>query len=258
MLSGSDDLLIQLRDGSHPIPVNLNRPDPDNPATASTTVADLVAAINAAGGGKFAAELATRGTETIIKLTDHTTGDQVFTIAQADSSLAGFVLGLLGEDDDGDGMLQSGPLQIDTRADHLFLRDTLLRGDVSLTAPDIGASARFGPQGFGVGIDVVGGTLAGILTLEASLKHPNQDGRIELAELNANLAGADLNKIVAADVRGAANLVLPVAVSGDLVDFDFDLADDARVVAQWTYPDTVHVATSGLGNLAQFDTLSFS
>ncbi len=144
--TGQDDMTVTLRDGTT-FGVNfdgLNNSselgDPDNQGT-------LLYLLNQAQPGLFTAALADKR----MVMQDHTSPagqDPQFSVKAAGGSLVALVLGLLGQDDDGDGELAGMPLHGDTLAGHALIEplgnQPFLEGQVSFSPAGIDATALFG------------------------------------------------------------------------------------------------------------------
>ncbi len=236
-LSGKDDLLITLRDGST-AEVDLH---------GAETVGDVISRLSGAAGG-ITAKLATDEETGLkhIEVIDSTTGDGTFTIEAANDSVAGFALGLLGEgkaNADGKPAIMGAMLSADSIIDRLFIRDTSkIGGTFGLTASDIDAEARLGFLGvqLGNGDDDTkpAGNGAISTTIEFGINDPDSgsegpiDHRIYFRELQEGLFVADVikeegkedveihgsEKLISGPIlTGSAELFLPISPKGEFL-----------------------------------------
>jgi hypothetical protein len=254
--AGANDLRVVLRDGTS-FEVNLN---------GATTIGDVKAKIESASSGKVT--VAIEAEHKRLALTD-TSGDAgaTFTVEAINTSKAGFDLGILGRDEDGDGRLGGRPLHGDTLSKHFFIKDDpaiatddpTLSGTIALSAPDIDASARlfdFVKIGIKNGEGSAGMTVA--VTLSDPGTQPNTEGRITLPELLKGLS--NLSSLVPPPtVTGFAELALPVVLQPEIPGLTLD--PDAKITVFWPdvfNPDTLDVQFVKLDKLQDLEHLGFA
>ena len=238
--SGVDDLSITMRDGST-AQVNLD---------GATTIGDVRTLIQNATGQQVLVEI--NEDEKSLTLRDQTNGaEATFRVAAASGSMAGMPglgLGILGDDDDSDGVIDGAGLHGETFADRFFLdADSQLNASVDLTASDIDAAARIDFAGIGV----EDGTGALSASFGVSLQEPGTvDGKITLGELLAGLG--DITSLVDLDLDGSAGFTLPIVVTGDLFDSS-NQPSDVKLQITWNdlFGGTPDVTLDGEIDLVQ-------
>lgn len=198
---GHSDLFITFRNGEL-WEVNLDSLlDGTGDVSDTATVGDLLAILNA--DPRLTACLSSSGCSAIegvaendsLILIDETSGAGTFGVDLASSetgfSLAAASLGLLGQDEDFDGVLVGKPLHGDRLIDRFFIAEGSLSGEVNLTGADI--AAEIGLLGLGVDLlNTAGNELDGSVEFEVSLMDPGTpngdmdlvyDDRITIGEL---------------------------------------------------------------------------
>ncbi|MGA8048966.1 MAG: LEPR-XLL domain-containing protein, partial [Burkholderiales bacterium] len=185
--SNTYDLVITLRDGSKYNVALKTSASPDQ--TACATIGDVKAAIARDTQNKVTVGFNTQGTALL--LTDTTSGSGTFRVEAINGSGAGGKLGIVASDSAGpgdtpDGTITGAPIVGMPLADRLFIKapgngdPSMLHATLKLdTGSGISADANFGFVG--VHLDNPGNIIDAGLT--ASLKDPNLDGRITLAEI---------------------------------------------------------------------------
>ncbi|MFP6762482.1 MAG: hypothetical protein VB858_02650, partial [Planctomycetaceae bacterium] len=216
----SSDVTVTLRDGTT-FGVLLNDIDAtDTNNTLSTIVSRINAAAVAAlpgitGAATFTTFNSTPGV-TRFEFHDPTTAsgpDPKSRITLSNGSLIGFLAGLLGKDDDNDGVFVGGALHGDSVAKHVFLENPTLTGQSTLQAPDIDATANFGGL---IGLNITDGS--GSITADATLTFNDPTpGGLTIADLVSEMNDlGDGSNLITVTPNASASLTLPTSVGTDL------------------------------------------
>ncbi len=178
-----------------------------------------------------------------------------FTVTAIGNSPTAFDLGIIGVDDDGDGIIRGRSLHGQTVADQLFLSDAQFSVAIHGVANKVQAEAQFGP----VEVGIRDGSALVRATSKFALRDPGtgaqNDGRFFLRELlgvqvNKQQNGLDqlLQNVTAG---GSANLTLPIFLRSPVP--GLSLPENARIIASWsdiTNADTLRIVTENLGSLS--------
>ena len=169
-------LTIQLSDGTS-FEVDLGN---------ATTVGDVIDAIEVASrltvGGADRVSVTLNADNNGLDLQDLTYValaddlDGIFSVKSANGSFASIVLGIMGEDDNDDGVLNGRALHGESLANRLYVQDFNVDLTVQTTADDIDATANFGI----VEIGIENGTGEASASLNLSLIDPDSSGKIYL------------------------------------------------------------------------------
>ncbi|MGH7136954.1 MAG: hypothetical protein ACREHD_14535, partial [Pirellulales bacterium] len=256
--NSSADVMITLRDGTT-FPVSFKG------LTASSTLGpvngggtnDVIDVIETAAQ---AAEKAQQGNNAIaspltvkigdpsnprgLTLTDNTGGTGSLTVTAANESLAGGAqtgLGIIGSDDAGNGIILGAPLDGDSIAQHVFIRDASAKASVTLSG-NFAATATLGI----VGIGISGGTASGAVNAAISVAPtgtPADNGRINLAGLFA--PGATPAYTATPSLSGNASLVLPSQLTSSVLKVP---ANTPLTTLTVNWPDITNVGTLSLAD----------
>jgi Ca2+-binding RTX toxin-like protein len=226
--------------------------------TDSTTVDDVMGRLRAATRGQTGDQLLVEADAAgyRLRLRDLTEGSSSFAIQAINGSNAAIDLGLVGVDDNGDGLIEGRPLHGDDWTKRLFVQDARATASATIATPapiDVSAAA--------IGFLGVSGKVSvdARATLSASLRSPRtgDSTRVTLHEL-ATAIGSDVTTVLTGpEVGGSATAtVSDIAVTGGLV----ALGADPRMtvsIADLSTPADVSVEYSpGAAKLARFPKLN--
>ncbi len=222
--------------------------------TDCQTVAEVESRIEEATGGMVAVDVDASGYRLVVR--DLTQGSATFGIQAINDSNAAIDLGLVGVDENGDGLIEGRPLHGDDWTKHVFVQDARANASATITTPtpiDVEAAA--------VGFLSVSGKVSvdARATLSASLRspRPGTSTRVTLHEL-ATAIGSDVTTVLTGpEVGGSATATVSnIAVTDGLI----PLGADPRVtvsIADLSDPADVSVTYSpGAANLAKFPKLN--
>jgi Ca2+-binding RTX toxin-like protein len=244
------DIRVETRDGGS-FEADLN---------STMTIGDVLDALTRDG---VTAEIAEDGYSLV--LTDSTEGDARFKIGPAQANaFAATDLGINLQDLEDDGVINGTALHGDTLLERFFIRDTGAEANVSFSADDLSAQARFGFVELELGGATDPGSASVDLGVEFAVEDTTRgDDGVFLSELFAAFAENDLGRFVQTPVfTGVATAVLPVtgslggalgAISGSpRIEVEFDLTDIATP-GEISAPD---ISLEGFDDLLDFRDLS--
>ena len=252
---GLSDITITLRDGSS-LAVNFDG------LGASSTLGDVLVRLNTANPAKFEAQLDATAKRFLLR--DKTTtpaADPEFKIVAANNSLAGFMLGVLGVDDNADGTIAGTPLHGDSLENHvyLFTDESGLSASLNLTATDIDALASFGM--LGLGLDNASGAIGA--NFDVSLNPLSPSGVAASAPTPAgNVVSLmtlinsldNVGDLVNINASGAAEFNLPVSLKSSFPGLTVDPAANPTITVSWPEVFSVDSLTGAVGpNLSGLD-----
>ena len=269
---GLDDVEVALRDGTT-FAVDLD---------GSTTVQDVIDRFGAAlQQARTAAGQTYDPNDLVIEidseasrlvLTDNTPESTIdFEVRGINGSLAGMSLGLLGVDDDGDGVIEGSALHGDSLAKHVFLESPELSGGIQLVANDFNASANFGFVGVNIEhgsvVDLDGGPSGLLASVHLVDANELPVARVPLSDLFDALSGdtgaGDVT--VKTELNGGVRFSLPVSVDSGINGLAADqgtlvitIPDITTTLAGSNQPAVVDLDLSNLGGqLASLTDLTF-
>mgnify|MGYP006273291399 CR=1 FL=1 len=181
-IDGQDDLRIHLHDGS----------DVDVDLSGLLTVADVVAAINAAGGGSLDARLASDGNGIVVE--DLTAGGDAFSIASLNGTSAASDLGLA--QSAGAGAVIAGADVAGARAESVFTHLMMLRDGLLNNDPDAITEAG---QSIEADVDAVAAARAIVGTRGQRIDQQTtrlEEQKTQTQSLLSDLRDADFNEVV--------------------------------------------------------------
>ncbi|MEX2185288.1 MAG: right-handed parallel beta-helix repeat-containing protein [Pirellulales bacterium] len=191
-----------------------------------TTLADAIAAIEAAASGKVDVSLDVDQERLIVR--DLTTGVAQFGIVAAEASLAasqGFGLGIAGTDSDNDGEIVGARLAFDTPQQRLSLEDATMSGQWAVAGANVFGGGRLGF----LDLDLVGVDASAdfsVALMDVATQTPG--GRVTLAQLNRHV-GDDATVI--ADAASSGTVQFHIEADDDFV--TLPLGADAVVMLDW-------------------------
>lgn len=224
----ASDVLVTLRNGQT-FGVKLGDLDAKNEGNTLQTIVDrfnLAAKAAVPGTMSF---VTFDGTAKRLVFTDPTLPvgpNPQFKIASTNGSLVGMLLGLFGQDANGQGVIQGPPLHGDSTANHVFVENATLKGTATLAVPDIVADAKFGGL---IDLHITNGFGSIMAGVELGLTDPTQSTPLTITDLVSQFPklgkGSTLLSVTPSAV---AELNLPISVSTDLG--SLDLSNNSSLV----------------------------
>ncbi|MEX2188872.1 MAG: right-handed parallel beta-helix repeat-containing protein [Pirellulales bacterium] len=240
VLSSDAHFALTVGDGG-PMPIVVPRDD------ANTSVADLVADINAAIDATCLSGRVTAS---------HDNGTLRLAARVIDSAPSFHLEATAGDSAITDLHFAATNAATASTLDRLFVRDPRLTASLHMAADDVDALARFGF----IGIEVVNGSATADASIDVSLTDPgtvDPDGDISITELWTALS--DVSTLVPSpEVSGSAHVVLPIRLNPNFLGAEHPA--DPRITVDW--PDITNAGTLTLNfnedmqELANFEYVS--
>ncbi|MBL9000272.1 MAG: hypothetical protein JNK25_03970 [Phycisphaerae bacterium] len=216
------------------------------------TVADVMARISSATGGRISASVDAQ--KYLLVLTDSTSGEGVFRVESVNNSGAVLDLGLLGSDEDGDGVIVGQPLHGDSWSHHAFIQDATVTAVADLSADGVGLHASIGLAGISAT-----GSLDAAATVGAALHAPGEPGnrRVLVSQVLEAIGGDPGEVLTEPKIGGNAVVTLTgIAVDGGIITLGANPLIVLRA-ADLSRPTEVTVElTGGAENLTNVEAIS--
>ena len=225
-IDAGDDIEVQLRSG------DAFRVSFDSVTTVGQAIGRIHAARDAAAipASDFTVGLRSENGKAVgLRMTDRSPDRGVdFRIRNIDGSVTGFGLGLVGLDEDGDGVIDGGPLHGDTFAAHLFIESVgdapIASGKVEFSGSNFQAQGNLGFLAVGVdgGRFVDSAGQPSYVSVAVDLVDPATGvtlDRVSLADLFRSLDSQSNSISARASLDGRIELELPVRSSVAVSEF---------------------------------------